>query len=349
MMSSVLPSLRKWMYVAALLVVACMPLSVARAHEVYVLDHDEVESASHEPQSDFRETIETHLGQFLLSAIIGMVIIIAVFILSRMPFIEKSLDPFLHKIKHLAPLITQGTLGLALVASGYYNAAFGIELPLYDLFGVGTGVVRVIFILLGACMVLGVYPRLAGSLAFIIFLPFLVHYKTYMLNYGTYYGEALALLLFGGGYALVNMRTPAFEKNIEHHLHKYKFLLLRIFFGVSLIYASVYAKYVHGGLALATIVKYHLTNYFPFEPNFIVLGAFLTEILIGLFFIIGFELRFTSLVFLMFLTLSILFFGEAVWPHIILIGTSLAMFTHGYDRYTIGATLSPRKDLEPVL
>jgi hypothetical protein len=42
-------------------------------------------------------------------------------------------------------------------------------------------------------------------------------------------------------------------------------------------------------------------------------------------------------------------FGEAIWSHITLIGTSLAMFTHGYDRYTLGGQLFERGNLEPIL
>jgi uncharacterized membrane protein YphA (DoxX/SURF4 family) len=349
-MKSLVNIVRKYFAAAGLsAVLAATPLFFASAHEVYVLDHDEISSALKVPPSDFLGTIQAHLGQFVLSGIIALAIVIAVFFIGKASAVEKTLDPLLHSIKHFAPWITQCTLGLALVASGLFNAAFGPELPLTDLFGAYTAAARAVFIALGACMVFGIYPRLAGSVALVLFVPFLARYTSYMLNYGTYYGEALALALFGGGYALFTFKTPAFEKNIERHLHTYKFLLLRIFFGVSLIYASAYAKYIHGALALDTVIKYHLTNYFPFEAHFIVLGAFIIELLIGIFFIIGFEIRFTALVFLTFLTMSILFFGEAVWPHIILIGTALAMFTHGYDHYTAGAKLSRRTDLEPVL
>ena len=140
-----------------------------------------------------------------------------------------------------------------------------------------------------------------------------------------------------------------YEKEIEASLHKYKFLLLRVTFGASLVYASLYAKYSHGALALETVHKYGLTQYFPFDPIFLVLGAMIIEVLLGLFFLLGFEVRFASLFFLTFLVISIQFFGEAVWPHIILIGTALATFTHGYDRYTLTARFTDRSDLEPVL
>lgn len=323
--------------------------SIASAHEVYVLDHDEINNALTAPRSDFIPIIEQNLGLFIFSGVVALGLVVGVLLLSKMPFVERVFDPLLHKIKHFAPIITQFTFGLALTASGIYSAAFGPELPLSDSFGSFTHIVQALFVLLGVMIISGVFPRIAGSIALIIFLPLIFHYKTYMLNYGTYFGEVLALAFFGGGYSVFKIKQPAFEKNIERHLHKYKFLLLRVIFGVSLIYASVYAKYIHGGLAMETVLRYNLTDYFPFEAGFIVLGAFITELLIGLFFLIGFEIRFTSLVFIFFLIQSIFFFGEAVWPHIILIGTAMAMFTHGYDRYTIVAKFSRRKDLEPVI
>ena len=75
----------------------------------------------------------------------------------------------------------------------------------------------------------------------------------------------------------------------------------------------------------------------------------LVEILIGICIIIGFELRLVAVVFLGFLTLSILFFGEVVWPHIILFGVNLAIFTHGYDQYTLGKLFQGKRIGEPVL
>ncbi|MBI1833510.1 MAG: hypothetical protein HYR90_01665 [Candidatus Andersenbacteria bacterium] len=323
--------------------------SVATAHEVYVLDHNEISEGLSAPRSDFVQTVQNHLSQFIISGLVAVLLVLGVYGISHITFIEKTFDPFLYRMKRFAPHITQGTLGLALVSGGFFQAAFGPELPLSDIFGSAAGVFQYIYIILGACILFGIYPRIASTVTFFLLLPLIVVYKTYILNYGTYFGEALALALFGGGYALVKAKTPAFEKNIERHVHKYKFLLLRIAFGTSLLYASAYAKYIHGGLAILTVTRYHLTQYIPFDADFVVLGAFITELLIGLFFLIGFEIRFTSLLFLFFLTLSILFFGEAVWPHIILIGTSLAMFTHGYDRYTVVAKISQRKDLEPVL
>jgi uncharacterized membrane protein YphA (DoxX/SURF4 family) len=70
---------------------------------------------------------------------------------------------------------------------------------------------------------------------------------------------------------------------------------------------------------------------------------------LGIFFIIGFEIRFTAIIYIIFLIGSIIFFQEAIWSHVILIGTCIAMFTHGYDRFTIGGKIFSRGNLEPIL
>jgi uncharacterized membrane protein YphA (DoxX/SURF4 family) len=141
------------------------------------------------------------------------------------------------------------------------------------------------------------------------------------------------------------------KKSFLHKFHpndNISFFVFRLFFGVSLVYSSLYAKFFHSNLALATINEYHLTDIFPFPPMFFLLGALLIEIMIGAFFIIGFEVRFTSIFFMIFLILSLLYFKEDVWPHFILIGTNLAIFLHGYDKYTLERFMLKKKG-EPVL
>jgi hypothetical protein len=44
-----------------------------------------------------------------------------------------------------------------------------------------------------------------------------------------------------------------------------------------------------------------------------------------------------------------LFFGEVVWPHIILIGIPIAFFVYGYDRYSVEGYFLKHGDCEPIL
>jgi uncharacterized membrane protein YphA (DoxX/SURF4 family) len=126
-------------------------------------------------------------------------------------------------------------------------------------------------------------------------------------------------------------------------------MILRILFGTALIYASAYAKIIYNNLALFTVEKYHLDHILGFEPHFLVLGAAIVEVLIGLFFILGIELRFTALFFLFWLTLSLIFFGEVVWPHLMLIGIPIAYICYGYDQYSLEGWLFRKKKYAPVL
>jgi uncharacterized membrane protein YphA (DoxX/SURF4 family) len=333
-----------------ILIVLMSAASTVHAHEVYVLNASEISTALHAPMPDFIGIIRKDFAQFVGWGILSVLIIMGIFMFSISKPIEKVLDPFLVKIKHLAPMIAQITIGLALIASGWYASLFGPELSFTVLFGGYTHIMQTVSMLLGAMFLFGIFPRAAGFGVTVIFIYAITVFHSYMLSYLTYIGEGLAVLIWGGGYAMVSGAVlPFFQKEILARFHKYSFLLMRLAFGFSVFYASFYAKFLHGDLALETVTKYHLTNYFHFEPLFLVLGAMLIEVLMGLFFVLGFEIRFAALFFLVFMTMSLIFFGEAVWPHIILIGTCLSMFTHGYDRYTLTAWLQKRDDLEPVI
>ncbi len=307
-------------------------IPVAEAHEVYVLDHAELARGLAAPAFPAGAAIRAYLTPFLGWAflIVGTLALMLALSLTRP---GRRLSRLTDHLKPLAPRIAQLTLGAALTASGYYGAVFGPELSLTSIFGPWAPVASGVLLALGLMIIVGYRPRLAGAAAVALFIAFTCDYGTYLLNYGTYLGEALVLTLWGGAYAWTDLRDWG---------HPLKFAVLRVLFGLSLIYASLYAKLIHGTLALEVVSKYQLTHYFPFNPIFLVLGAMCIELLFGLCFISGFQLRFISLAFLTFLGLSLIFFGEAVWPHLILIGTALAIFCHGPDAYTLDARIRRR-------
>jgi hypothetical protein len=335
---------------SAALAVFFLPL-LASAHEVYVLGASEIaKDISYPPINLFAVAI-SHEYQFLTAGLVGVLIVGSVFVISILHSLGRRIDPFLIRIKPYAGHIAQITLGAALIASAYYGALFGIELPIANLFGSSAGIAIAALYIAGASLLLGIYPRIGALIVMALYVLAAKEKGIYMLSYLTYLGESLILLLFGGGYALFRYE-PAFWKAVRRGfaaIEKRKHLIMRICFGTALIFAALYAKLIHGQLALDTVTKYHLTDYFPFDPLFIVLGAFLVEMSIGIFFLIGFEIRFTALFFLAFLIMSLVFFGESVWPHIILIGTALSLFVHGYDEYTVEKLWYTKGKKEPVL
>lgn len=329
----------------------------ASAHEVYVLTPQQISQGLAASSPDPFTAVPAHEKLFLIWGTITAVAMLLVMTASVSPFFERLCDPFLMKLKKYAPLIGRATLGLSIMASGYFSSFFGPELPMDASFPPAAAhALGLILLVAGALVCLGFLTRLISFLGICLFAVLIYQYHLYMLTYVNYLGELILFLILGGGMWSLDKAVPALAKieglfaSVAERLEKYSFLILRVLFGLALFFASFYAKFLHSDLALATVNDYHLTNYFHFTPLFLVLGAFIIESLLGLCFAFGFEIRFAAIFFTFFLTLSILFFGEAVWPHIILFGVNLTLFFHGYDKYTLEmAVVQRQREGEPVL
>ncbi len=334
---------------------------IAYAHEVYVLNTEtitrDVLAISPNPFSQIAHDPRL----FILSGIIGVILVSTVFAMSITHWFEVTFNPYLNKLKPWAAPIARITLGVSLIASAYNNALFGPELPLSHFGSLGPFIQIALFVA-GALCLIGILTRTAGAIALVIFVLSIVRYNIYMMTYANYLGEIVLTIFLGSGLLSLDhylRLRPGFGGQVGWHtkrLHRlrrivepYAFPVLRILFGISIVFASFYAKFLHSQLALDVISNYHLTNFFPFEPLFVVLGACIVEILIGLFFIVGFEIRHTALFFLFWIFLSLLYFGESVWPHLVLVGVLLALFCHGYDRWSVEGYLFKSHAREPVL
>jgi len=252
--------------------------------------------------------------------------------------LENRFDGYLVKLKKFAPFIARITIGLAFIACGYNSALFGPELPFDALFGSFAFLAQGAFVVLGAAMIFGIFTRITGLIGLVFFAYGIYMYGFYMVTYLNYLAEFIVLILIGGHKFHVSDEKPIWWKipqtldYLANHYGEFAFLILRVGFGVGLIYAAVYAKILHNQLALAVVNNFNLVEVFGLTPEFIVFGAASVEILLGIFFILGIEVRFNAVVIIIFLTLSLLYFGESVWPHIILIGIPMAFFCYGYDK-----------------
>jgi uncharacterized membrane protein YphA (DoxX/SURF4 family) len=327
----------------------------AHAHEVYVLPHDVVEEAIHEPGFSLVQVALDNIHSFLFWAGIAIGVVAIVFFISVSRTAERACDPFLTKLKPYAATISRVTIGLSFLTAAYHEALFGPELPLQDIFGSGAILISGALMIIGVMVTVGWYTRIAAVAAIGIFLAEVVHNGWYMLTYANYLGELLLLLVLGAHHIAIHHkghdRTAArWLRTWKARLAPYVFPLLRVSFGISLLYASLYAKVIHNQLVLEVTKTYpDLVAFFGFEPHFLILGAAIIEIVIGLFFILGIEIRFTSLFVLFWLSLSLWYFGEAVWPHIILIGIPIAFIFYGYDKYSLEGYFYKRDGCEPVL
>jgi uncharacterized membrane protein YphA (DoxX/SURF4 family) len=330
----------------ALAVAILIPHFVS-AHEVYVLSSAEIQTAIHTPSVPFLTVLRENLKLFSFWAFLGIIAVISIFLLSIMRIMEKTFDPFFAKTKAWAPIISRVTVGVSFLAAAYYQASYGPELPLRAAYGSFTPIITIILIIIGLLIIADVYVRIAALVALLFYSIAVYHHGWYMLTYTNYLGEIILLLIVGAQTAVTDGK--GFLAKTAKKLKPYGFLILRVFFGIALIYTSFYAKILYSNLALFTVEQYHLTKYLHFEPHFLVLGAACVEILIGLFFILGIEIRATALFLLFWLTQSLLFFGEVVWPHIILIGIPIAFFFYGYDKYSVEGYFFKKGNREPVL
>jgi len=335
--------------------------AAASAHEVYVLSGNQVAVDTTAAPFNMLAVATANMHSFLFWGFIATATVFLIFSISIIRPLERRLAPFFARLKPYAPAASRITVGLGLIAASYYRALFGPELPLAGDFGAYAHFVTLLLAVIGTLMIIGFWARAAAVVALILFGVEVSHHGAYMLTYANYLGEIIVLLLIGSHRFSVHSFT-GWEEQFHRWFHFFSdrimhlaFPILRVFFGISLLYASIYAKVLHNNLALQVASlplaghPYPLAHYFGMEPHFLVLGAAIIEITIGLFFVFGIEVRFTSLFLLFWLSLSLWYFGEAVWPHIILIGIPIAFLMHGYDKYSLEGFFFKRGKLEPVL
>ncbi|TSC86463.1 MAG: hypothetical protein G01um10148_449 [Parcubacteria group bacterium Gr01-1014_8] len=337
-----------------------LPVAAA-AHEVYVLTPEEITAAMAGERSSHVATIAEHLGQFMFWGLVTSIVVTTVFFMSISHWLENLSAPFFRRIKSYAPYVLQVGLGVSLLCTAWYGAFMGPELPFNAIFGSVAWLARVILVLCGASILLGYNARSAAIAALLLFLPVAAKHGTYLLTYTEYIGALLFVAIGGGGYAtrMPVRRTQTGEARLAARLEswmrvllQYRYAILRMSFGFAVMFAAVYAKIVHNSLALAVVDTYDLTSYAlfsAFEPNFLVLGAALIEFLAGLLLFLGIEIRHTVVFLAFWLTLSLLFFGEAVWPHIILFAIAGTLFLYGYDAYSLEGRFFKKGGREPVL
>lgn len=352
--------MKKIYFFVSALVAFFAPLH-AFAHEVYVLSPLQIASGLETPAFSPLTVVSEHPNQFLFWMFLAILVVGIVFFVSILRVVENAIDPMFQKAKRYAPTISRIAVGLSFVAAAHYQAIFGPELPLSAVFGGYASLATVALAGIGILTMIGWYTRFSALVAFFLFLTATWHAGSYMLTYTNYIGEIVVLFIIGAHRFGIDRFRHARKTKVsmfdafEKKFSSYSFLVLRVAFGISLLYASLYAKFFHNDLALQVASlplaghAHSLAFYFGLEPHFLVLGAGIIEIVIALFFILGIEIRFTALFIEFWLALSLWYFGETVWPHIILIGIPLAFIFYGYDRYSLEGFFFKRGKREPVL
>ncbi|HET9946913.1 MAG TPA: DoxX family membrane protein, partial [Patescibacteria group bacterium] len=196
---------------------------------------------------------------------------------------------------------------------------------------------RFILFALSLMIFFGIFVETAGLIGLLIFMYITNFFGIYMLTYLNYLGELIVLLLFGSrvvSFDRVLFGKKAWFTHIEN-LRSFEIPVVRILYGLALIYAGWSIKFQHQLLSVEVYNEYHLHDFFHASAQFIASGAGLSEIVIGLFIVLGFAQRLTVLISLFFITLSLLYFKEMLWPHLMLYGISFSLIINSADMLTI--------------
>ncbi|MEY4722907.1 MAG: hypothetical protein RLZZ324_420 [Candidatus Parcubacteria bacterium] len=303
---------------------AAFPFAAA-AHEAYVLPYDEFWEGIRSPMSASALSALASPAnvQVMFAVVGGTLLVLALNFFLRLTRFGRALHAFPERFSFLGPLFVRGTVALALLAGALSGSFLGPELRI-DLMPF-AGAVRWSLVGASALIAAGLFTEVAAAVALAVFGLGCAVFGAYLLTYLNYFGELLALLLFG-------MRTWSFDRLIFGPLRrfkgwdKYATTIIRVCYGFALLYAGINVKLLHPGLTEEVVEQWHLTSFhalFPSDPLLVTFGGGLAEAAIGLFIIIGFEMRLTVLISLFYITLSLFYFRELVWPHMLLYGISL--------------------------
>lgn len=333
-------------------VLALFVPALAYAHEVYVLPLGVIQDAMANPSPDPMLAYFGNEMSFFFWAFVALVVVSTIAAATFFRLFERRTMPVLMRIKRYALPLARVTAGISTLSFGFAGALYGTEMPFYTLFGNASILMQIFYVAAGISITLGIYTRPLAALLALVYIYAGYVYGWYVFTYTDHIGLYLLLILLGSGGWSLSRRLRINEMNapsLLEHLRPLAFPILRILFGFGIMFASVYAKYIHSQLALDVVVMYDLTRFFPFDPLFVVLGALIIEFIAGVLFMLGFAVRWSAIFLLFWLTLSLVYFQEAVWPHIILFGLCGVVFLHGYDRFSVEGLLMRKRNTEPVL
>ncbi len=339
-----------------LLLLAVIPFLLplpAFAHEVYVLDSETIAEALAADSVNPFTAYHGNESEFFLWGFVSFVVFSTILLASVFHIFERRVRGPLAFLKRLALPIVRVTAGVTLFVFGWYGVLYGPELPLPIIFAGASPWIEILLMVLGTLILFGVFARAAAVGAILLYIYALSSLGVPLFNYLTHLGAYIVLILLGSGeWSLDSKWNTVQFANLQKTLHKlrpFAFPILRIGFGLSVMFAAVYAKFLHSELTLHVIAQYDLTRLLPFEPLFIVLGALIIEFLAGLMMFLGVAVRWTALFLAFWLSMGHIFTNENWWVHLILYGLAVAIFCHGYDKWSLSGKFLQKDGRDPVL
>jgi uncharacterized membrane protein YphA (DoxX/SURF4 family) len=260
----------------------------------------------------------------------------------------EDLLPWLFRLSMGMPMIGAGFGGYFFspaVELPYPTALrlFGISVGFLLLFGLATRVVAV-----GTLLIyLAVLPSEPGLLLAFEYIPGLLAIA--LLGGGRPSADAMIARMADDDRTIYSDIDPFYRRvavPFAERIEPYTALvptLLRGGIGVAFIYLGISQKLLRPGASLAVVEKYNLTAVVPVEPELWVIGAGLTEALVGVMFIFGaFTRGFSLVAFGLFVTTLFGLPDDPVVAHISLFGLVSALLITGAGPYSVDEWLKSK-------
>jgi hypothetical protein len=314
------------------------------AHENYVLTKDQISADLADRNLNAWDSLKERDNlNVALSVGAASFLAIILYFFFQLSAAGRGFDDWLGSFEPFGHVVLRVALSASLIASAHYSSFLGPEIPLSSL-PLG-GIIKFFLYVLGALMFLGLWSEITGALSLVILLAATFVYKDYILTYFNYFGEFIALLIFGSRvFSLDKVIYGA--KQLAGKYHDYELALIRITYGISVMYPAITLKLLHPAVIVDIVNRYHLTKYhwlFPHDPLLASLGGGLAQAAVGLCLIFGFETRLNTLITFGLMFLSVLYFKEAVWPHYVLLALALYLFINNGGKRSLDGYFAKRK------
>ena len=340
----------------ALLVAAQVLIGSAAAHIEYV-------TPGGEPQDVVVFLTDALTTPFIIAVLLGGFLVIvaglAVYLYVRpFPADIAAFRAIMDDYRDLLPWLFRLSMGMPMIGAGFGGYFFSpaVELPYptaLRLFGISVG-----FLLL-----FGLATRVVAVGTLLIYLAVLPSEPGLLLAF-EYIPGLLAIALLGGGrpsadamiarmadddrtvYSDIDPFYRRVAVPFAERIEPYTALvptLLRGGIGVAFIYLGISQKLLRPGASLAVVEKYNLTAVVPVAPELWVIGAGLTEALVGVMFILGaFTRGFSLVAFGLFVTTLFGLPDDPVVAHISLFGLVSALLITGAGPYSVDSWLKSK-------
>jgi uncharacterized membrane protein YphA (DoxX/SURF4 family) len=253
------------------------------------------------------------------------------------------------------PWLLRLSIGLPLVGAGFAGYFINPAVGVANTSPLGL-VSRLFLTAVGFFLLYGIATRVVAIVGLAAYVVVVVFFAPELLLASEYLGGFLAIVVLGSGrpsvsqllYRLAETEGTLYGRDnpihritvgLGRHIAPYKPYtptILRVGLGINFVYTGLFDKLLQPGVALAVVAKYHLTAVVPVAPGMWVVGAGMTELLLGCALIVGIFTRGMAAVAFGVFTLTLFALpDDPVLAHISLFGMATALLITGSGRIAL--------------